>query len=150
MIAAGLFLTVQQAYSAGAQLLRAEINYVQNLEHLNSKYAGYYVMIQPGPGIQAQLQSPLESLSMDFHPIDVGWQTFSPLFYDQMRGLGVERGYELPAAMVNNDHALILARADWADRVVNYLHDHGHMPAAHKVVVEKLPRRVALYRIVNP
>ena len=67
-----------------------------------------------------------------------------------MRALGVDKGYEVPAAMVNNGKALILSREKWPEHVVGYLHDHAHMPGAHTVLVEKIDRGLYLYRLVNP
>ena len=150
VIAAGLFFVIQRSYSGRAELLPAETAYDQRLEHLNSKYAGDYILMQPGKGLSTQFQSPLRNFSTDFHLIDAGWATFSPLFYAQISGLGIDKGYELPSAMLNNEHALILARTDWADRVVDYLHDHAHTPGARKVVVEQLDQKLALYRLVSP
>jgi len=150
IIAASLYFVVQKSYSGRAELLQAEIAYDQRLEYLNSKYPGYYILLQPGRGLATQFESPLRNFSTDFHLIDAGWATFSPLFYDQIAGLGIHKGYELPSAMLNNEHALILARADWADRVVDYLHEHAQTPGARLVLVEQLNQKLGLYRLVNP
>ena len=83
-------------------------------------------------------------------PYNVGWETFSLLFYDQIRSFGVDQGRDLPKAMLNNKNAYILAHAEWADLVVDYLHRHMGMPAARKEIVEKIDRNLYLYRLVNP
>ena len=150
VIASGLYFVVQTAHDEREYWVKTEIRYEQILGYLNEKYAGYCILIQPGGGLWTQFQSPLRPFLTEFHPIETGWQTFSPLFYDQIHALGVDKGYAVPSAMVNNANALILSRKAWPDRMVDYLHDHDHMPGAHKVLVEKLDRGLFLYRLVNP
>lgn len=149
-IATGMFFVVKVAHDERTYWANAQIAYERVLEHLNEKYRGYSILIQPGGGLWTQFQSPLEAYTTEFHPIEIGWQTFSPLFYDQIHELGVDKGYEMPSAMVNNANALILSRLAWSDRVVDYLHDREHMPAARKVLVEQLDHNLYLYRLVNP
>lgn len=146
----GLAWVVHQAYERRVQYLNAEFKYAQILDHLNTQYVGDYILIQPGRGMATQFQSPLEPVRMAFHPIEVGWQTFSPLFYDQIQALGVNKGSEMPAALVNNGNAFVMAHADWVDRVVGYLRDHDHMLHVRKEKVEQLGPKLFVFRLVNP
>lgn len=138
------------SYEQQAGTQASVFRYNEILTHLNRAYAGRYILIEPGKGLWTQYQSPLTPFVTEFHPIDAGWQTFSPLFYGEIRAFGVDKGRDLPRAMVNTKNAFILAHEKWADLVVDYLHRHADMPAARKEIVEKIDRNLYIYRLVNP
>ena len=121
-IATGIFFVDKVAHDERTYWANAQITYERVLEHLNEKYQGYSILIQPGGGLWTQFQSPLAPYTTEFRPIEIGWQTFSPLFYDQIQELGVDKGYAMPSAMVNNANALILSRLAWS-------RSRGRLPA---------------------
>lgn len=93
----------------------------QILEVLNSDYAGSVVIIDPGMGLMRFKLSPFEVTPLRFHPIDLGWTTFSPRFYQQIKYLRIDHGYELMDALINRDNAYALGRRWWAYTMLDNL-----------------------------
>ena len=85
----------------------------QKLRDIDLRHAGDVILIQSGPGLMLEKLSPLQQPRLDFHPIQLGWSTFSPRFYQQLGALGVEHGYQVVDAMVDNAHAFLLGDMGW-------------------------------------
>lgn len=86
---------------------------------LNRDYAGSIVMVEPDGGLRLETLSPLEALPLRFHPIDMGWNTFSPRFYQEIRYLGIDHGYELIDTLVGRQDAYLLGNPWWAGVALN-------------------------------
>lgn len=94
--------------------------YAQRSEHLEDKlqmldqaHAGYTILIQSGPGLTLEMLSPFQEPRLAFQPIQLGWSTFSPRFYQQLGSLKVQHAYEMIDAITADDHALALGSEGW-------------------------------------
>lgn len=104
----------------------------QKLRDINFRHAGDVILIQSGPGLLLEKLSPLRQPRLDFHPIQLGWSTFSPRFYQQLGTLGVGHAYQAVDAMVDNDHAFLLGGLGWCKSLRDF--------ASHPVQVQDVQR----------
>jgi hypothetical protein len=103
--------------------LRVAATVRRELQMLDTRFAGDVVLMQPvGNGLN--VLSPLQPVLLRFDHIDLGWSTFSPLFYDQIRVLGVQHGYELMDAMVDDPRAYLRGWQPWAQQLSSYATAH--------------------------
>ena len=80
------------------------------LRVLNKDYAGSIILSQPIFGLQLENTNPLAMTPLYFHPIDMVWDTFSPYFYDEIKPLGIQHGYELVDSLIDRKDAYFLGR----------------------------------------
>jgi len=118
LISAGLCIAGAALYLAAAPHMdfrkrRSDLPVVQKIDVLNGSYQDDIVLVQPHHGLQLERLNPLREPDIRFRQLRLGWNTFSPGFYQQVSGLGVSHGYEIMDAMVDNPHALMLGRPDW-------------------------------------
>ena len=92
----------------------------QKLQDLDLHHAGDVILIQAGPGLELEMLSPLRQPHLDFQPIQLGWSTFSPRFYQQLNALGVTQGYQAIDAMVDNEHAFLLGNLGWCRSLLDF------------------------------
>lgn len=111
--------------------------YAQRSQHLEDKlhavdqgYAGDVILIQSGPGLTLEMLSPFREPHLDFQPIQLGWSTFSPRFYQQLRSLRVQYAYEMVDAMSVDAHALALGSEGWC----RSLRDFASQPEQVQVI----------------
>lgn len=115
----------------------------QSLNTLNQRFPGAVVLMQPVYHGLNEL-SPLRPLVLRFQPINLGWNTFSPRFYDQIQAAGAQHGYELIDAMVDNPHAYVLGTRRWCNKLLVFVHTHDR---AHIRVVRVAGRLYQLRSI---
>jgi hypothetical protein len=89
------------------------------LETLNQDFAGSVVMLEPDGGLQLESLNPLEIISLRFDVINLGWNTFSPRFYQEIAPLGIDHGYQLLDALINNKNAYLFGNLWWASVTMN-------------------------------
>lgn len=118
------------AYDSAASTLRLQQRDIvlanqatKKLEILNTQFAGDVILMEPSNILS--VLSPLRPISLNFHPINLGWNTFSPRFYEQIRWAGAEHGYDLIDAMVDNPKAYMLGRQLWATQLLSYAKAHS-------------------------
>jgi hypothetical protein len=133
-------LQLQHRWAGQAELTRGK------LEILNREYAGRVILLKPDGALALEMLPPLESYQLQFRPIDLGWNTFSPLFYRQIGALGIQHGFQLVDALVANPDAYLLGQEYWCNALLNYASDHDKR---HISVVEirKFPDGTGLYRL---
>jgi hypothetical protein len=93
--------------------------------------------------LQINSPSPFIANREDFKRIPIGWQTFSPHFYDIIDAeLGVEKGRDILPAMADHDNAFVIARPYWRTLLGEFA------PAGIKLsFVRELSRLVWIYRV---
>lgn len=111
----------------------------QMLEVLNSDYAGTVIMLDPLSGFTPYVLSPFDVISLRFHPIELGWSTFSPRFYQQIKYLGIDHGYELMDALIDRGDAYALGTGWWAYTMLDDLNKHYMRPIKLERVREFYP-----------
>lgn len=134
---------------AGMQAHLAEMRETaeKKLAMLNNGYAGRVLLLQPGIGSrQITNSNPLETPTVRYQPIDLGWSTFSPLFYSQIGKLGIQHGYELVDALVDNPNAYLVGTAGWCYNLLDYV-DPARRPHIQTVEILKLPDGSSLYQL---
>lgn len=141
------------AYSILSAEVEARYNHVtvirdaqEQLDVLNQGYAGSVILMNPNGGMPIFKLDPLENHPALFQPIDLGWSTFSPLFYQQIAKLGVQHGYQLVDALIADPNAYELGDQQWCENLLDYASNRAQR---HIDVVEvrKLPGgRYNLYR----
>ena len=87
---------------------------------LNRDYAGAVIVTAPQRGLPLAQLSPLETYELRFHPVLLGWNTFSPLFYRQISPLGIQHGYQLVDALIADPNAYILGTEYWCRSILSY------------------------------
>lgn len=126
---------------------RLEASRVQQaLAILNHDYAGSTIMLQPDAGLKLESLSPLSVLQLDFNPIDLGWSTFSPRFYQQLKPLGISHGYQLIGALVDRKDAYLLGTVWWADVSRFMAGDRTDMGKVSVVEVRELQHAIKLFQ----
>ena len=102
---------------------RVAAGVASELRMLNTQFAGAVVLMQPvSNGLN--VLSPLHPIPLRFQPVNLGWNTFSPRFYEQIQALGAQHGYELIDAMVDNPRAYLLGAQPWARKLLSYATNH--------------------------
>jgi len=130
----------QHRWAGQAELTRGK------LAVLNRDYAGKVILLKPDGALALEMLPPLESYRLRFRPIDLGWNTFSPLFYQQIGALGIQNGYQLVDALVANPDAYLLGQEYWCNALLDYAtgRDKRHISV---VEVRKFPDDTGLYRL---
>ena len=95
-------------------------HFEEKLRSLDHDHAGDVILIQSGPGLALEMLSPLATPRLDFQPIQLGWSTFSPRFYQQLGALGVQHAYEMIDAMTVDAHALVLGNPGWCQSLKDF------------------------------
>lgn len=118
------------------------------LDVVNRDYPGSIVLLQPIFSLQLEDFDPLEPPPVYFHPIDMVWDTFSPYFYDEIKPLGIQHGYELVDALIDNKNAYFLGRD--RDGAV-FIDQYAHRPkgSVQMVLMRRVRRDIGLFRFVT-
>ncbi len=116
------------------------------LEILNRDYAGRVILLKPDSALALETLAPLDSYQLLFRPIDLGWNTFSPLFYQQIGALGIQHGYQLVDALIANPDAYLLGQEYWCNALLQYASDSDKRHIA-VVEVRRFPDGTGLYRL---
>ena len=95
------------------------------VQSLNRDFAGSVVMLEPDGGLQLETLNPLEETSLRFDAIGLGWNTFSPRFYQEIAPLGIDHGYQLLETLINNKNAYLLGNPWWASVTLNEVANRG-------------------------
>ena len=124
--------------------------YMQNvLSALNHDYAGSIVLEQQN-ALQPEALNPLDTYQYYFHDIDMVWGTFSPYFYEQLKPLGIEHGYQLVDALVDNKNAYFLGNG-WEANINIASYAHKPKGVVTKILIRHFvnPYELNLYRFVT-
>jgi len=146
MASVGAYFILSAEVAARDNHVRAIRDAQEQLDTLNRDYAGSVILMAPNGGMPVFKLNPLENHPVFFHPIDLGWSTFSPLFYQQISKLGVQHGYQLVDALIADPNAYELGNRQWCESLLDYASNRSQR---HIDVVEvrKLPGdRYNLYR----
>ena len=117
----------------------------QMLDTLNRDFAGSVILVEPKAGLPLERLSPLQVVHLDFTPIQLGWSTFSPRFYQQIGRLGIQHGYELVDALITHDKAYLLGSKAWCNNLLPYA-SVTDPTQVQPVLVERLTPGVSVYR----
>ena len=119
----------------------------QRLDVLNAEYSGSVILAEPTT-FNLGLLSPLDPMELRFEIIGLGWNTFSPRFYEAIGKLGTQHGYELMGALVDHPNAFIYGSQDWCEEM---LRDSGVSPSRHVEVVRvrSFSADMGLYRLAT-
>lgn len=117
------------------------------LQVLNHDYAGN-VVLESQNALHPEALNPLTNYHYYFHDIDMVWDTFSPHFYDSLKPLGVQHGYEVIDAMINNKNAYFLGNDFSADKLLDSYADKSRGDVS-KLLVRTLNPYLYLYRFVR-
>lgn len=110
----GVFLALQDLHNDHSKIMREAAATQSELDMINREFKGSTIVLQPDAGLQLASLNPLTVLKLDFNPINLGWSTFSPRFYQQLGPLGITHGYQLMGALVNRKDAYVLGVEWWA------------------------------------
>lgn len=102
---------------------------------LNRGYAGS-VVVEKQNALQPEALNPLEPFHYEFHDIDMIWDTFSPYFYQQLQPLGIQHGYQLINALVDNKNAYFLGNGWGAEKVLASYADQSKGAVKKELVYE--------------
>ncbi|MGE5625556.1 MAG: hypothetical protein ACM3ZT_08420 [Bacillota bacterium] len=132
-----------EAEDGGVKALHAAL-FTDKLRILQQGYAGSVILAKSGNGLPFKDLSPLASPVLYFRPIQLGWSTFSPRFYQQIGALGVEHAYQVADALVDRPGAYLLGPRDWSTEVMGYLSGKRGVTA---VTVKCFPDGTRLMRL---
>ena len=119
----GVYQVVQvEAEDSGAKTVQARM-FSAKLRILDQRFAGSVILAKSDNGLAFKELDPLQVPRLDFQPIQLGWSTFSPRFYQQIGALGVQQAHEVVDALVDRPDAYILGTRDWAAELSSYLSD---------------------------
>jgi hypothetical protein len=93
------------------------------LQELNKDFAGSVVLVQAGPGLIMDWSDPLDITWPRFHTIDLGWNTYSPRFYEQIGALDIQHGYQLVDALIAHPDAYLLGTKGWCENLLFFATD---------------------------
>lgn len=97
--------------------------FAAKLAVLNMPYAGSVVLAKSDNRLAfKELDSP-QIPRFEFRPIQLGWSTFSPRFYQRISALGVQQAHQVVDALVDRQEAYVLGTRDWAAELTSYLSD---------------------------
>lgn len=116
----------------------------ERLDILNQDYAGQIILMYPNGAMPIFKLDPLKNHPVDFQPIDLGWSTFSPLFYQQIGKLGAQHGYELMDALITH-HGYALGTPGWCQNLQDYI-SPGLKTHLEVKEVRELPGDFILYQ----
>jgi hypothetical protein len=115
----GIYLSLTALKSDHAATSRRAYMTGNMVQALNQDFAGSVVMLEPDGGLQLENLSPLEVTPLRFDAIGLGWNTFSPRFYQEIAPLGIDHGYQLLETLINNKNAYVLGNPWWAAVTLN-------------------------------
>lgn len=118
----GMGLSMRDTLDGQQQLAVTATQIRHKVYGLNKYFAGSVILVGPS-SLNLNELSPFEHVELHFHPIDLGWNTFSPRFYQQIGSLGIEHGYQLVDAMVDRPDTYVLAPRRWCESLVSYASD---------------------------
>jgi hypothetical protein len=144
-IVLGLIVFMQDIERMNRSRNTARERFFEITEKLNRHFAGCYILLQPGFSLPVQLNNPLKPLPFEFYPINVGWNTFSQLFYLQINELGAAQGYELAQNLIDRQNALVLSSINWQTLLFDYVVQKGLGPVGVETVGEGWG--ILLYRL---
>lgn len=144
-IAAGF--SVHDVLHDQVQIARRDARLAARVDNLNSHFAGSTILLQPH-ALDLNESNPLKPPELRFQPINLGWNTFSPRFYQQISTLGIQHGYELIDALVDRPNAYILGNQDWCESMLIYA---ANYPQRHIEVAATEPKinDLPLYRLTG-
>jgi len=140
-----LQLTRAEAEDGGVKASHAAL-FTAKLQTLQDHYSGSVILAKSGNGLPFKDLSPLDEPDLDFQPIQLGWSTFSPRFYQQIGALGVQHAYQVADALVDRPDAYLLGPRDWATEVAGYLSDSR---GVNTVTVTRFPDGTRLMRLTR-
>jgi hypothetical protein len=144
MAAVGLYHILHREHASHRSAVGGRIQLEHEIKLLNTDYPGSIILVQPKAGLQLEKSSPLEVLALHFDPIQLGWSTFSPRFYQQIAPLGIDRGYQLVDALATHDNAYAVCGPNWCKGLLRRASDPSHV----KLVFVRLIRGpLGLYRL---
>jgi len=147
LVCSGAYSTLSAAAADRSHIVQGMGEAQQKLATLNGSYAGRVLLLQPGIGSRQITNSdPLETPTVRYQPIDLGWSTFSPLFYSQIGKLGIHHGYELVDALVDNPNAYLVGTAGWCYNLLDYV-DAARRPRIQTVEILKFADGSSLYQL---
>jgi len=142
----GVYLVTQaEAEDGGVKAAHVRL-FAAKLDTLETHFAGSVILAKAGNGLPFKDLDPLLVPALDFQPIQLGWSTFSPRFYQQIGALGVQHAYAVVDALVDRPDAYLLGPRDWAAEVGGYLSDSRGVQA---VTVARFPDGTRLMRLVR-
>lgn len=154
-IAAALTLTIActgvyqvthaEAEDGGVKVVHAEL-FAAKLKTLEQGFPHSVILAKSGNGLPFKDLDPRTEPVLDLQPIQLGWSTFSPRFYQQIGTLGVQHGYEVVDALVDRPDAYILGPHDWVIELSAYLSDPRGVEA---VTLARFPDGTRLMRFVR-
>jgi hypothetical protein len=143
---AGVYqVTRAEAEDGGVKVVHADL-FTAKLETLQKGFAGSVILAKSGNGLPFKDLDPRVEPILDVQPIQLGWSTFSPRFYQQIGALGVQHAYEVVDALVDRPDAYILGPRDWATELSAYLSDPRGVQA---ITVARFPDGTRLMRFVR-
>ncbi|MFI4921689.1 MAG: hypothetical protein ACHQAZ_08635, partial [Gammaproteobacteria bacterium] len=116
---AGTYLSTMSLESQHKATSPLTFNTENTVHMLNQDFAGSVVLLQPGGGLWLESLSPLEVTDLRFHPVELGWNTFSPRFYQEIAALGIDHGYQLMDTLIDNKSAVELGAPWWGTVMLN-------------------------------
>jgi hypothetical protein len=118
----------------------------ENLDELDRDFAGSVILLQPQWGLPLEMLDPLRPAQLKFQPVQLGWSTYSPRFYQQISALGISQGHELVDGLARDDHAYVLSQQGWPSR----LYDTKAACAPVMSEVRRFPNGIFLYQLRQP
>jgi hypothetical protein len=116
----GCWRLVHSEYQNHRSVPGARMVLVRELQLLNNRYPGSTILMEPKAGLPLEKSSPLQMSSLRFTPIQLGWSTFSPRFYQQLGTLGIQHGYELVDALATHPDAYVICAPGWCRTLINH------------------------------
>ncbi|MEK8019392.1 MAG: hypothetical protein VSS75_021175 [Candidatus Parabeggiatoa sp.] len=112
-----------------------DVFFKSSFNRLQFAYQGKILYIPP-LALQWEKMDPLKRYHFNFHQIVYagGTNTFSPGFYNELKRLGVKKGYELIPALINNPNAYVIAMSK-----NQYCSPPDYNLKCKAVVIEQLP-----------
>lgn len=148
LICASSYWVLRPNIGSQEKQIEAAVETRQELEVLNRDFSGKIILMKPTGSLALQKLDPLETYTVGFQPIYLGWNTFSPLFYDQIGKLGVEHGYQLVDALIANPDAYELGTQQWCYTLLDYASNRSKR-RIDVTEVRKFPDGTSLFRFVE-
>lgn len=131
----------------GATVLRVQ-HEAEKTAELDQDFKGAVILGQTNVGISLQFGDPLKVEHMDFQPIILGWNIFSPEFYREIAPLGISHGYELMGALVDRPDAYVLGTEAWCRDMLDVNKDTAGR-AIGIVPVRRFEDGTSLFKLVS-
>ncbi len=123
--------------------IKLSINKLQS-----SLYQGKIFYVQPSDGLTLEKIDPLTRYHFNFELIVTGTNFFSPFFYKQLEKLGVNKGYNMIPAMMNNPNAFVIAKknSNFMKLLINYM-EENHQIKCKAIAVDRLANGSIIYKL---